>query len=486
MTETIQKIKKIAGSEKKICFVSGNFNIVHPGHLRLLRFASEQADILVVGVLSDNIGNAVIPEKLRLESLQATSWVDFAFILDIKPEEFIKLLKPSYVVKGKEHEKLFNSEKEAVDSYGGKLLFSSGDVAFSSIELLKNETKDEHFKYSTEYLERHSISNKTLINTIADFRKLNVLVIGEVIVDEYITCEAVGMSREDPTIVVSPLMTQQYLGAAGIVAAHAASLGANVNYFSVVGNDDSSVFVNEKLDEYGVYKHLFVDETRPTIRKQRFRSKNKNLLRVNYLHHHDISTDIQEALYFKILEIIDIIDLVIFSDFNYGCLPQEFVNKLIYVFKKKNIKIVADSQSSSQMGDVSRFKNTDILTPTEREARLALNDNNSGLIILAEKLREKSEAENIILTLGSEGIIIHSTDKNKWLTDKLPAFNRNPKDESGAGDSFLACSSMAYTLTNNIWISSYMGSIASSIQVSRLGNIPLTNKELDNKLINEN
>ena len=142
--------------------------------------------------------------------------------------------------------------------------------------------------------------------------------------------------------------------------------------------------------------------------------------------------------------------------------------------------MVADSQSSSQVGDVSRFKDALLLTPTEREARLAVRDFNSGLVVLAEKLREKTNAKNIILTLGSEGVIAHATSANTgtWLTDRLPAFNTAPKDSAGAGDSLLACCSMSMAVGTDIWKSMYLGSIAAACQVSRVGNIPLSPQDV--------
>ena len=75
--------------------------------------------------------------------------------------------------------------------------------------------------------------------------------------------------------------------------------------------------------------------------------------------------------------------------------------------------MVADSQSSSQIGDVSRFTDMMLLTPTEREARLAVHDFESGLVILAEKLRTKSRAKNVILTLGAEGLLSHASSERK-------------------------------------------------------------------------
>ena len=113
--------------------------------------------------------------------------------------------------------------------------------------------------------------------------------------------------------------------------------------------------------------------------------------------------------------------------------------------------MVADSRSSSQTGDISRFKDMMLLTPTEREARFAVSDFNSGLVVLAEKLRAKSRAKNIILTLGSEGLLAHAAQINndEWMTDRLPALNTAPKDPAGAG-SLLTCVSMAMAVGADI------------------------------------
>ena len=86
----------------------------------------------------------------------------------------------------------------------------------------------------------------------------------------------------------------------------------------------------------------------------------------------------------------------------------------------------------------------------------------------------------MIITLAEEGLLIHAeTQKNTdWLTDRLPAFNTAPKDVSGAGDSFLACTAMAMAVGADIWKSAYLGSLASACQVGRIGNIPLTPHDL--------
>src|SRR5579872_2920418 len=118
------EIKTLVGEGKRMAFVSGNFNIVHPGHLSLLNFAAECADFLVVGVNPDSSPGTLLPEHLRLEGIRAIGCVDAALLLPCPAEELIACLKPDIVVKGKEHEQHFNPEQTVVESYGGRLLFT--------------------------------------------------------------------------------------------------------------------------------------------------------------------------------------------------------------------------------------------------------------------------------------------------------------------------------------------------------------------------
>ena len=92
--------------KKKTVFISGHFNVLHPGHLRLLKFAKDTGDELVVGVESNKIAGdkAYVDEKIRLNSIKSISWVDKAFILRKSVIDFIKRNKPSIIVKGKEFE----------------------------------------------------------------------------------------------------------------------------------------------------------------------------------------------------------------------------------------------------------------------------------------------------------------------------------------------------------------------------------------------
>jgi len=469
----------------KRVLVVGAFNILHPGHIRLLRFAKECGDLLLVAVQADNVINQSIhvDESLRLEVVSSNNYVDDAFLTSESICELVERLKPDVLVKGKEHENSSNPEERLLKQYGGELLFDSGDTFFSSLDLLKNEFQgvgggQVHLPHS--FMLRHGITTGQLRDKLKQFSNLNVLVIGDLIMDEYITCDPLGMSQEDPTIVVTPIDQKTFIGGAGIVAAHAAGVGGKVEFVSVTGDDIIHEQAKTELNKMSINTHFLIDNHRQTTLKQRYRCKGKTLLRVSKLHQTDISIELQNNIIKKVESIIDKINLIVFSDFNYGVLPDCLVNKITKLAVEKGIYVVADSQSSSQIGDISRYKNTTLLTPTEREARIAMQDHSSGLVVLTENLRKKTYADNIFLKLGEEGFLIHarSNGKEGFITDRIQAINNNPKDVAGAGDSMLITAAMMLAVSGTIWQAAILGSIAAGIQVGRLGNQPLQIEEI--------
>jgi rfaE bifunctional protein kinase chain/domain len=315
---------------------------------------------------------------------------------------------------------------------------------------------------------------------IEQFKNLHVVVVGDLIIDEYIQCEALGMSREDPTMVVAPQDSKMFIGGAGIVAAHCHGMGANVSFYSVHGDDKLSVWAKEKILEYGVKSNLYLDESRPTTLKQRYRVAQKTMMRVSHLRQHEISSEIQDLIYTDIKKNIKNIDCLIFSDFNYGVLPQALVEKLIKLGKKNQVFMAADSQTSSQMGDITRFSGVDLVTPTEHEARVSLRDQTSGLNILAQELIQKSNLKLGVITLGEAGSLIITANLE---LDRLPSLNTAPIDVSGAGDSMLVGIALTKTLKKSTFQAAYIGAIASAIQVGRVGNSPIKISEIKEALL---
>ena len=111
---------------------------------------------------------------------------------------------------------------------------------------------------------------------------------------------------------------------------------------------------------------------------------------------------------------------------------------------------------------------------------MAVKDFTEGLVTIAEKLRNKIKANHVFITLGEEGVLIHSK-KNQdisWSNDLIPAMNVLPKDPAGGGEALLLVSSLSLIVGASIWEAAYLGSIAASCQVGRVGNNPLSKEEI--------
>ena len=153
------------------------------------------------------------------------------------------------------------------------------------------------------------------------------------------------MSQEDPTLVVTPVAKNRFVGGAGIVAAHVRGLGAKSRLISVVGEDSAGEFCSSELERLGVNCCLVQDLSRPTTIKERFRSHGKTLLRVSHLQQGTVSVELQTVMIKSAMTALTECNVLIFSDFNYGVLPQTVVEKLIEMAIENKAMIVADTAS---------------------------------------------------------------------------------------------------------------------------------------------
>ena len=122
-----------------------------------------------------------------------------------------------------------------------------------------------------------------------------------------------------------------------------------------------------------------------------------------------------------------------------------------------------------------------MISLTEYEARLALQEQELGPNFLIKQFVKYSESDKVFLKLGKSGFLIHSGGENStdlWQEESIPALNEHPVDISGAGDSMLVLGSLVLALGKDIWSASLLAAIASAIQISRKGNVPITSNEI--------
>lgn len=471
----------MVGNRVERVFVSGKFAVIHSGHIRLFMFAKTIGVKLIVALDTSGLEDSEI--SWRASFLKSQEFVDEVVFFNTDLKKIILEIQPDIIIKGSEFSSQKNIESEIVSSYGGELIFSSGSTFFSEKDLLSNSevvVVDYTEKIPIDFLKRNGIALNDISEQILKFSSIKVCVIGDLIVDEYINCHPLGMSREEPNIVVTPIDSQKFLGGAGIVAAHTVGLGATTKLITITGKDEAGSWAIAKAEAYGVSVKSIEDKTRPTNLKQRYRSGLQTLLKISHLSQDKVSNVIQNQILSEFKKIAPEIDLLILSDFSYGVLDRETTSELIRIAKLNDLIIAADSQTSSQLGDLSQFSNIDLLTPTEMEARIELKDQVSGLAVVAEKLRTKINAQSIIIKLGADGLVMSGvkSDGTQLSLDALPSFNLNPIDVSGAGDSILAAASLAITVEDNLAKASLIGSLAAAIQIGRVGNIPVGKEKI--------
>ena len=151
--------------------------------------------------------------------------------------------------------------------------------------------------------------------------------------------------------------------------------------------------------------------------------------------------------------------------------------------REYDLKLFGDLQCSSQVGNVSKFQNFDLLTPTEKEARIALGNRDDGVEWVANTLMQHSHAKNLLIKLGSDGFIAYATEEDEFVNRQhFPALCSNPVDVAGAGDSLLACMAASLCAGNSTMVSAALGACMASLAVQRVGNLPVGHQHLQQLL----
>ncbi len=502
MNDTSHKIMHIndssldASLEKSkglvVCY--GHFNVIHPGHMRYLKYARTLGDTLVVALQDDAAlvkteAENYFPQAERAEGVSSLHIVDYVVILELgRLNVFIERVKPEVLVLGSEHEyerdEQMDSAISVVEAYGGKVVFHAGETHYASADLLhtrQDELEQEKVKLFRKACLNQNIDIQALYQRLEKIKDTKLLVIGDTIVDQYVACDALGMSAEAPVLVVRELESREFVGGAAIVASHIQALGAKCHYMSVIGDDIYAELVSRELENQGVQSYLVPDISRPTTYKIRYMVENQKLFRVSKLKEHKLSAKVETAIIDRIHELAPELDGILVSDFVYGVITDKILKTIQSVSKEYGMKTFADIQCSSQMGKVTKFKNFHLVFPTEREARYALDNMVDGVEWIANKLMDKLHANDVLVKLGSEGFIAYSKQSDGFVVRQhYPALSVNPVDVTGAGDSLLAVMSACISSGSDLMEASAIGACMAALAVREVGNLPISGKQLKN------
>ena len=470
----------------------GHFDTIHTGHIRYLRHAKTLGTSLIVALQGDSSfpgQNLQFSAQERSEALSLLGIADYIIVLNnIDLLSVLRLLSPSVLVLGDESR--LNDFPEELSEYALSnsidISFHSGDSSSASVDLLSANPLDLDSQRKHQFIQackRQNIQLPQLLNYVGDLSKARIAVIGDTIVDQFAACEALGMSAEAPVIVVKELENKNFIGAAAIVASHVRSFGASCDLISVVGNDHIATFVSDYLADVGIGNFLVSDSSRPTTFKKRYLVENQKLFRVSRLEDHSIDRKIEDLVKASLDQVAPVIDALIISDFVYGVITPNILNHIYSLHSKFGFQIFGDVQCSSQVDSILKFKNFTLLSPNEREVRIALQDKDSGIEQLSYEVMAKTNVNNFVMKLGSSGFISYERSiDNVVKSQPFPALSTNPVDVSGAGDSVLAVISTALASGIPFMHASALACCTASLAVETMGNLPVTPESLKSRL----
>jgi len=476
----------------------GCFDIVHPGHIRYLAFAKEQGTKLLVSVSSDRFVNKgydrpYINENLRAENLAVLEFVDYVHVDDHDwAGPILSEVRPDVYIKGKEYEtnedSRFLRERHIVEENGGSVVFSSGDVVYSSSYII-SQFRDR-FSENAQRLEFFCQSNGITMSSINEgmgrFWDKRFLVIGDPIMDVYTHCGTPDVAEEAPVISVTPLSEERYIGGAGLVALQLAQLGAEPVLLSTRADDDplSSTF-DEILDRGGVSSEFVASPRRSIYEKQRMLVGGQKVVKINRGQHAPLSDREQREFLERVQARSSDVDGVILLDFGYGLFGEDLIRELNEHIAKRELRFYVDV-SARGSSNLLKYKGARACTPTERELRYALGDSDAGLSNLAARYLSATGTQQLLLTMGDRGALHfrHNVDGAERLkTDYLPALANQAVDTIGAGDVFLAGMTLSDVSGLDSHLGLYFSSCLAALQIGRLGNAPSSTTDLQSFML---
>ena len=476
---------------RTIVHCHGCFDIVHPGHIHHLQFARSLGDILVVSVSADphvnkGFDRPLIPEDLRASSLAALECVDVVHVNEhATAVELLETLRPDVYVKGREyeqnHDPRFLKERDTVVAHGGRVVFSSGEVVYSSTALIGTLARPDRFydEKVSRLRDRCGLSTPNVQSLLRRARGKRVLVIGDYILDRYHFCDATGIAGEGPMLSLRPMQDRDYDGGAGVIALHLAGLGAEPVLVSSLADDELSGQIAMRLESSGVEMQCHRGR-RQVVCKHRYLVDHTKLFKVDEGATTPGDTQLEGLLAAKILAAAEGAEAVVFCDFGYGMITPTLLDRILPELRKRVPILTADV--SGRQNNLLRFREVDLLCPTEREVRDAQQDFSSGLGAVVWNLLNTTSARQAIITLGKEGLVTFDGSQRpmpaRLHSDYIPALAPHAIDPLGCGDALLAAASLALAAGGSLEAAAFLGSVAAAIEAQEIGNHPITSDRI--------
>lgn len=309
-----------------------------------------------------------------------------------------------------------------------------------------------------------------------DFTNKKILVIGDLMLDEYITGKVSRISPEAPVPVLNYKATERNAGGASNVALNLNALGGKVAVSGVAGNDDGGLWLRNHLKDQNIdISGIVAEENRMTTQKTRFATKGQQLLRMDREDAGGITETTQNNIFKYLQDNISDFDAVVLSDYCKGVFENpEFVQKIISICNEHGVIITIDSKSRN----ISAFKNADFVKPNNLELENAVDVkivDDESFNRAGEMYLTISQAKSIIVTRGAAGISIFEKDMERrdYAAKAVQVF-----DVTGAGDTVISTMTLGLASGMTMDEAAVLANVAAGIVIGKRGTATVSTREI--------
>ncbi len=320
-------------------------------------------------------------------------------------------------------------------------------------------------------------------NFINQFKGLNILIVGDVMIDSYIWGKVDRISPEAPVPVVAVTKREDRLGGAANVALNIQALEANPILCSVVGNDTKAEVLLNLMSGSGMETIGIINSSnRITTTKFRVIGNNMQMLRVDEEISSPLSKQEEDLFIQNILHIIDSkkIEAIIFQDYDKGCITQAVIEQITKKAKQLNIPTTVDPKKRN----FNCFKDVTLFKPNLKELKEGLkieimetSEEQLGMVALS--LQEKQNIDIVLVTLSEKGAFARDRNaKNNKHSILIPAHVRIIADVSGAGDTVISVATLCLAIGMNTEDMVKISNLAGGIVCESVGVVPISKERL--------
>ncbi|MFM9839232.1 MAG: bifunctional heptose 7-phosphate kinase/heptose 1-phosphate adenyltransferase [Cyclobacteriaceae bacterium] len=325
--------------------------------------------------------------------------------------------------------------------------------------------------------------SKSIQQIFDSFNDLNVLIIGDVMLDSYIWGAVERISPEAPVPIINVKKKDFRLGGAANVALNIHALGARPILCALIGDDEDGKKLLQRLDEKNISKQgIVISSHRPTTVKTRIIASQQHVVRVDEESDKVANAEEEKLLLERIEKLLPQCHVVVFEDYDKGVLNAPLIEKTVALAKEKNIPTVVDPKKRNFLS----YKDVTLFKPNLKELREGLKmEVEAGDQVQVEKavesLKTKLQAEGVMLTLSEYGVYIDFENQK----EKIPAHQREIADVSGAGDTVVSIAALCAALKLSPLLIASLSNLGGGLVCQHVGVVPIDKVELLREALKE-